>query len=40
MRGLMAALVLALGVLLANSMVRRWIADANVPAAKPSDGGS
>jgi hypothetical protein len=40
MRGLMAALVLALGVLLANSMVRRWIAVANDPAAKPSDGGS
>jgi len=40
MRGLMAALMLALGVLLANSMVRRWIAVANAPAAKPSDGGS
>jgi hypothetical protein len=40
MRGLMAALVLALGVLLANSMVRRWIAVANDPAAKPSDGSS
>jgi hypothetical protein len=43
MRGLMAALILALGVLLANSMVRRWISDgklstANDPAAKPSDG--
>jgi len=40
MRGLMAALLLALGVLLANSMVRRWIAVASNPAAKPSEGGS
>jgi hypothetical protein len=40
MRGLMAALVLALGVLLANSMVRRWIAVANDRATKPSDSGS
>jgi formate/nitrite transporter FocA (FNT family) len=39
MRGLMAALVLALGVLLANSMVKRWIAVSNDSAAKPSDGG-
>jgi HupE / UreJ protein len=43
MRGLMAALLLALGVLLANSMVRRWISDgtlstASDAAAKPPDG--
>jgi HupE / UreJ protein len=43
MRGLMAALILALGVLLANSMVRRWISDgklstASDAAANPPDG--
>jgi HupE / UreJ protein len=43
MRGLMAALILALGVLLANSLVRRWISDgklstASDAAAKPPDG--
>jgi HupE / UreJ protein len=45
MRGLMAALLLALGVLLANSMVRRWIGEgklspANDSSAKPPEGRS